>query len=540
MSIIIAFALAFVFRGFVVEAFVIPTGSMGPTLMGQHMRFRDPASGYEWAVGPWQDSGGGSGNYPAVQKNISVHDPMSGAVRVRSDVPLSSGDRILVLKYLYAVFEPRRYDVVVFKNPSVPQGRIASGPADNYIKRLIGLPGEHIALVDGDVFVRAATSEELGSPRTDPMTYWTEPGWKIARKGVVQQRALWQPVFDSSYAPEGESSFQPPWKGSAGWSFANPRVYEFAGAGPASLVWDSTRLRYPARATSDQPGATWAITDRYAYDEVPPRMGGWQNDQFPVSDLRLRAGIEAIGPGLTATANIAARSHEFTLEITGTSATLKMREPVGPAGVMTLKTLGTATITALEPGKVTNVEFWHSDQTLRVFINDKQVMEPVELDWTPAQRLLYATKKDLKSILGDLRGNTNPLSATSLYVQPQVSWTFAGAGVRLYRVGLDRDLHYRADWARSLSAPALGTSPFSPLILKQDQFFCCGDNSPQSLDGRLWGYPEPWVEHEFGRYAGVVPRDLMLGRAFFVYWPSLLKEHGPIPMADFGRMRFIW
>ena len=32
-SIIIAFAMAFVFRGFVIEAFVIPTGSMAPTLL---------------------------------------------------------------------------------------------------------------------------------------------------------------------------------------------------------------------------------------------------------------------------------------------------------------------------------------------------------------------------------------------------------------------------------------------------------------------------------------------------------------------------
>ena len=36
-SIAIAFVLAFVFRAFVVEAFVIPTGSMAPTLLGKHM-----------------------------------------------------------------------------------------------------------------------------------------------------------------------------------------------------------------------------------------------------------------------------------------------------------------------------------------------------------------------------------------------------------------------------------------------------------------------------------------------------------------------
>ena len=33
-SIVVAFILAFLFRAFVAEAFVIPTGSMAPTLMG--------------------------------------------------------------------------------------------------------------------------------------------------------------------------------------------------------------------------------------------------------------------------------------------------------------------------------------------------------------------------------------------------------------------------------------------------------------------------------------------------------------------------
>src|SRR5947207_11347423 len=49
-SILIAFILAFIFRAFVVEAFVIPTGSMAPTLMGAHMRFRCEDCGYQWTV----------------------------------------------------------------------------------------------------------------------------------------------------------------------------------------------------------------------------------------------------------------------------------------------------------------------------------------------------------------------------------------------------------------------------------------------------------------------------------------------------------
>src|ERR671913_444062 len=45
-SILIAFILAFIFRAFVVEAFVIPTGSMAPTLLGAHARFTCDDCGY--------------------------------------------------------------------------------------------------------------------------------------------------------------------------------------------------------------------------------------------------------------------------------------------------------------------------------------------------------------------------------------------------------------------------------------------------------------------------------------------------------------
>src|SRR5881227_1038287 len=49
-QILVAFILAFVFRAFVVEAFVIPTGSMAPTLLGAHMRFTCDDCGYQFDV----------------------------------------------------------------------------------------------------------------------------------------------------------------------------------------------------------------------------------------------------------------------------------------------------------------------------------------------------------------------------------------------------------------------------------------------------------------------------------------------------------
>src|SRR5437867_12328028 len=58
-SILAAFTLAFIFRAFVVEAFVIPTGSMAPTLLGAHMRFRCPDCGYRFDANYSPSSAGG-------------------------------------------------------------------------------------------------------------------------------------------------------------------------------------------------------------------------------------------------------------------------------------------------------------------------------------------------------------------------------------------------------------------------------------------------------------------------------------------------
>lgn len=540
ISVIIAFALAFVFRGFVVEAFVIPTGSMAPTLMGAHERFRSKETGYTWAVGPWDSNPPFTQNYlprqGTAQRPVRVHDPMSGQVESRANMPRLSGDRILVLKYLYSVFEPERFDVVVFKFKEPIK------PEVNYIKRLTGLPGEEIALVDGDVFFRR--HEDKGpsdkSAIGSGLNRWAEAGWQVARKPAHIQEAMWQKVFDSDFAPRtpvtvGKVSTTPWRSAQSGWNIGG-RVYEYAGRGATELVWDSTLLRFddPVIQRRD----AWEIDDRYAYDEVPipNKPLGDPGIRYPVSDLRLGAGIEPSEAGVVVRATIESRGHEFEMELSGATAVLRSR----PLGDPAWTELARETVKALQPGRVTNVAFVHVDQTLEAWIDGERVCR-APYDWSPSERVERATGKSVAALLsGERSGQSSVFADPSIYGKPKVKWSFDGlgaGGVKLHRVSLDRDIHYQP-WLNGQGEAARGSRPEAPMVLNDDQFFVCGDNSPQSLDARLWDEPEPFVR-QIDPTEGVVPRKLMLGKAFFVYFPAL-HEEATLPVPDFGRMRFIW
>ncbi len=203
-SIAIAVALAFAIRYFVVEAFKIPTGSMAPTLLGVHKDVSCPNCNwsfyadrqsetatcpncqfeintslyctacngkirYNWPPWLWR-----KGTCPACQTKIAWKD-LSNRVT-------HGGNRILVNKFWYTFTKPKRWDVMVFvypfydikcKNcsvliPDVKWRDSLSCPRcgstkfskkkKNYIKRLIGLPGEKLQIVNGDIYINDAFS----------------------------------------------------------------------------------------------------------------------------------------------------------------------------------------------------------------------------------------------------------------------------------------------------------------------------------------------------------------------------------------------
>jgi signal peptidase I len=543
ISVIIAFALAFVFRGFVIEAFLIPTGSMAPTLRGAHMSFKSPQSGYEWAVTPWQYVDQMTRQIPQpIQTRIEVHDPMTGWDIRQAEVPRSWGDRIFVMKYLYSIYDPERFDVVVFKNPR--------DPTVNYIKRLIGLPNQMIALIDGDVFYRNIENGDLdanGRPTMDDP--WALPGWHVARKPEQAQRAMWQLVFSSEYSPIAavDSStnrrwFIPPWKAAGAakdWKIDDRTDYAYTGDGPTILEWDA--VKHP-------------IEDFYSYNEGTRGMVG----PYPVSDIRLSLGIRPTAQGERVSAIVTARGYDFRGEVEGSSVSLSMR-PVDPAGVPKGDWDVKARVNLPAPlpvGKVTNIDFWHVDQSLKMFIDDKLIAQ-ADYDWTPEQRLINSTSMNLDQVMAnplslvEFNGAALPVvnrAQLPVYTRPKARFEFSGGSFTLYRVALSRDIYYQpAQYPDHNDAglphshagkPALGTHPTSTIILNKDQFFVCGDNSPQSLDARLWDAPNPWVA-EIDPKMGVVNRDLVIGKAFFVYFPAP-KRRGSMPLPDCGSMRFIW
>jgi signal peptidase I len=524
ISIIIAFILAFVARAFVIEAFIIPTGSMAPTLMGAHVRLTSPNTGYDWPVGPATYT---RNNIPTPlqgppQQPLTVHDPMTGERFRRQNERLRSGDRILVFKYLYSVYDPKRFDVVVFKAPHEPQ--------TNYIKRLVGLPGEQLALIDGDVFTRTPA---VGERLTQDQNAWELPGWQIQRKPERAQRELWQPVFSSEYEPINNNLgppvgiFRSPWvggdqSGSTGWAIDGRRSYIYSGAGPTILRWDSER---------------WPIDDEYAYNETLPQ----NPPRFPVSDIATSLGIEPAQTPLAVAAILRARGHEFRADIDGTTVTLRIGALVNGDAPNTWQTLGTGQLTsAIAPGRITQLEFWHYDQRLELWADDRLIARG-EYNWTPEERLNFATTISMDRLMETgLRGEQNPLIYAANYTKPEVRWEFIGGGMELHRVGLARDIHYQSV-PRMTGEPARATHPLYSPFLGPDHFFVCGDNSPASSDSRLWDEPDPWVAARIDATEGIVPRDLMIGRAFFVYFPAMPRNAWTsLPMPDFGRLRWIW
>jgi hypothetical protein len=87
--------------------------------------------------------------------------------------------------------------------------------------------------------------------------------------------------------------------------------------------------------------------------------------------------------------------------------------------------------------------------------------------------------------------------------------------VQLRHIKLMRDIYYTGAEDKRVVRAYEG----KPLELQKDEFFVCGDNSPNSYDARMW--KEPTKANPGQSYRdGIVPRDYLVGKAFFVHFPG--------------------
>jgi len=526
-SLLVAFTLALAFRGFVIEGFVIPTGSMAPTLLGQHARTHSEVTGYQYAfdgsesllirdVGP---NGAPTWRYQAVP----ILDPMISQTRpIDATSPRTilgetrMGDRVLVLKFLYEFFDPDRWDVVVFKNPVDP-----IGPSQNYIKRLVGLGGEQLLIADGDVFV-SDHGAELSQMR-------------VVRKPDYIQDAVWQPIYDSDYIPGTDESRNRVeglgWMGapfeSDEFDLKDTRTWKASAGG--RLSWRNDRL---------------SIRDFNAYNYLryPLRGSGSRADfslrqTVPVSDVRIAAAIETTDADSFGTSlELSALDHRFVYTLRNGKASLSLLDAAGRAIAFEE--------VEFTPNGAFELDCRNVDQEMSIRINGDRIVA-LRYEWSPMERLENAfVGFDVR------RYRTDP--HTLQMRRPEIVWDFAGKEIALRSVRVDRDLYYKTGRLNPLQqaqangptieGPLFATDPLNPAVLGEDQFLMLGDNSGFSRDSRFWGRPHRLVVDTVGDDAPFVAhRDLLIGKAWCVYFPApgRISSGGPAIIPDFGRLRFI-
>lgn len=543
-----------VFRAFLLEGYIISTGSMAPSLLGYHKQVVCPDCQFEFAFGVAFDRPGVSLSQLATCPNCG-----QGAIDV-SNVPRNDGDQLLVNKHAYLFDDPDRWEVVVFLNPN--------NPNQAYVKRVVGLPGETIHVRDGDVYIDG----------------------KIQRKTLTEQKALRIPVFDQNYQAT-QSDWIPRWLTDSGWTGRDSgfTFHEQPAQSPqgepewidasSRLMTDSSdtawvqyfhwpRLRHRSTSGDSQSAATVrpaVITDDYGYNQ-PARV----SEKYPVTDLMLSTRVkfgsdDGNGPSVSdinATpaecgsgefvARIRCRDKQAVCRIDAGTHVLDLWIVRAAAGEADRVLNGEVAADVTVP---LNPEWFLSDLTLELSTFDQQTLvavNGVELAIVPLDSDLRDVPDgswserpvgDLSKITvagysadSSLRAAENAGSAghragtTGNREIRQTTWTGGGRpdksdpsgrrhieesfsrpgmspvafGARHGRVSVQsvtlyRDVHYTTENHRHATE--------RPLTLGEDEFFFLGDNSPVSLDSRGWADP-------------VVPRRLLVGRPLVVHLPS--------------------
>jgi len=133
---IVSFSIAIMLvRFFLIELSHVPTGSMAPHRLGDHVPYVCPDCDFGFAAGFAPDG-------------IAVKPicPNCGSRRIDSanHSQAQAGDRLWISRAAWNFSAPARWDEVVFYAPG--------STLTPHLKRIAGLPGEKVRIEDGDIF----------------------------------------------------------------------------------------------------------------------------------------------------------------------------------------------------------------------------------------------------------------------------------------------------------------------------------------------------------------------------------------------------
>ncbi len=557
-SILIAILLALLFRAFEAEAFIIPTGSMASNLQGRHIDVACERCGFQYRAGA-------SSENPTNRRIINVERVVCPICQyrmtlkrpVRRDHRSFPGDRILVNKFAYDFADPERYDVIVFKYPN--------NAKQNFIKRLIGLPGESVLIETGDIFTFNNASETFADRR-------------IARKSPRKLLAMLELVDDTDYIAQklidaGWPSRWSQWRdGKIGWNIdytgtrptfsvdatsENSTLWiRYRHLRPRPSEWDQlNRGQLPERMKGEAPLGE-LIPDYYAYNEF----------QVSRESFRNYSGLHWVG-------DLAMR---FDVEIQSDSGSLQLDLVEG--GVHFLCTIDVATGEATLSFDAGDTDVSFVDESGNPSTKAPSAKTPIS--GGGKHQIMFANADDKLYLWVDGRHIEFETSAYARQGRVEPAWSVTDAGdaeplgigvskgvARITRIEVLRDIYYTSknreqdqkasppryaeprleyfgSWSRDTimqilqnpqtwdgaRAKQLFQSRYRDadyvFALSNEQLLPMGDNSPESSDARVWNGPS------------YVDRSYLLGKALLIYWPHAKTK--PLPFfPNFERMGLI-